>query len=64
MINALLELTRSLTLILVATLGCTVRTGKFRVGDEERGEKRADEVHDNFALWVNRFLANELNAKQ
>lgn len=37
-----------------------VRTGKFRDGDDERGENPADEAHDNFASWVDTFVCNEL----
>ncbi|KAF6767430.1 HAD-superfamily hydrolase, subfamily IIA [Kalmanozyma brasiliensis GHG001] len=36
-----------------------VRTGKFRDGDDSRGEKPADEVHDSFASWVDDFISKE-----
>ncbi|KAJ1020120.1 hypothetical protein NDA16_004400 [Ustilago loliicola] len=37
-----------------------VRTGKFREGDEKRGEKPADETHDSLASWVDVFISNKL----
>lgn len=47
-----------------STFLCAVRTGKFRAGDDERGEKPADEVHDSLASWVEGFLTTELNDGQ
>lgn len=41
-----------------------VRTGKFRAGDDVRGEKPADEVYDSFASWVEGFISTELNDGQ
>ncbi|SPO32171.1 uncharacterized protein UTRI_02728 [Ustilago trichophora] len=40
-----------------------VRTGKFRDGDEKRGERPADETHASFASWVEHFISAELNIK-
>ncbi|SPO25165.1 uncharacterized protein UTRI_02728_B [Ustilago trichophora] len=40
-----------------------VRTGKFRYGDEKRGERPPDETHASFASWVEHFISTELNNK-
>lgn len=40
-----------------------VRTGKFRDGDEKRGERPPDETHASFASWVEHFISGELNNK-
>ncbi|GAC72368.1 predicted sugar phosphatase [Moesziomyces antarcticus T-34] len=40
-----------------------VRTGKYRNGDESRGDRVADETHDSLASWIDHFIANDLNPK-
>ena len=45
-------------------LDLAVRTGKFRDGDDKRGEKPADETYESFASWVEHFISAELKADQ
>jgi hypothetical protein len=40
-----------------------VRTGKYRNGDESRGDRVADETYDSLASWIDHFIANDLNPK-
>ncbi|ETS60768.1 hypothetical protein PaG_04676 [Moesziomyces aphidis] len=40
-----------------------VRTGKYRNGDESRGDRFADETYDSLASWIDHFIANDLNPK-
>jgi ribonucleotide monophosphatase NagD (HAD superfamily) len=36
-----------------------VKTGKYRDGDEKRGAKPPDALHDSFAAWVDSLLSQE-----